>query len=379
VLGTFGLDEDETGATTPLLARDGGGDEYLAVYVLEHSSGDTDIRAQRISIDTGLVIAEIKVTDTVGKKESEPLLLYDPDGDRYIVVYISDGRSLMLAEIAANGTSVDTTLTLATASGSFAHPAMAYNPDDGEFMVLVEKGGDILAVRVPTSGGLSGSSVEEFTVLYASERPAIAWSSTEGAYVIVFQQDIDESMAEPPPPDGGMDLFLIQLPGNSDTLDFDTNNTVANTTDDEVRPKLVWNTADDELLIVYERIDSGSNTDVYAIRYDASNNGSFPAAAARVEDESTATVNATSPMAIWEDDAEVFLFVYVTGGNSIVRTELSGTLGSATRTTVATGSVGDTRSAPSIAAREQDGEVLVLFGMDATSEPDRQIEGRFQR
>ncbi len=402
VLGALGLVENSDGASEPAVIYHPDRDEYLVVWT-QTIGGDTDIRARRLSADTGLPLGdEIEVTKTSGTKEDHPHVALDTVDDRYLVVYRSGGTAIKAQELTVTG-GLGTSLSLASDSDSRGRPRVCYNPDDREFLAVFgrqvirydEDGNetgrdwDVDAARIPAAGGLSQSTVKSFTLAleeFDEREPDVVYSpyGFAAVYVVVYARDFAESGGQP---DTKSDVYVVQLePG--DTLPrAGTLLTVTETSDDERRPRIarVPGTSvydPDEMLIVWERTVSSSNHDLYARRYDtASLSGGFPASATRVEE--TASTDAREADLVWDGDFDVYRIVYSLGGEDIVMTRMNSTQGNAVHTTLVDGGSGDTNDQPVIAARggnsEAAAEILAVFRTDSASASERDLEALFHR
>ncbi|MHC4860247.1 MAG: hypothetical protein ACYTDY_09180, partial [Planctomycetota bacterium] len=387
VLGPFALVAEDLPASRPAVGYDPVRDEYLVVFTRTPSVGNTDIRGYRVSAETGEVLgSEIIVTNTTAVSEDQPHLAFDPDGERFLVVYRSGGTDILASEVASGGSVGAGVLTLASGSVTVGWPRVAYNGDETEFLVVYERqtsgsNWDAYAARVPVSGGLSQSAVDGFALSAGSEperEPDVAYDPDESIYVVVFALDPAAPPEEdPPPPETLHEVVVGQLPGTSSVLD----NAIfaGNSVGEDRKPRVAWNPDADELLLVWETWTSDDDHDLMARRYDPAGSGSFADDAVKVEDETSGAVDARGAALVWDGDSSRFRIAYSILGEDIVVTHASATLGDLVHQTAMSGSTGDVFEQPTIAVRGSGGEFFLAYRASVSDPADLEIQGHVLR
>jgi hypothetical protein len=160
-------------------------------------------------------------------------------------------------------------------------------------------------------------------------------------------------------------------------IDATANWVVANEDDDELRPRIIRNHGSLEFLIVWERVVSDTNHDLYGRRHSIESGGHFPAAASRIELSASTDVRGAD--AVWDDVSELYRIVYSVGGEDVVVAHLDSTLAPVAYQTVMNGASGDSHDQPAIATRESAGESLLSYRVAVASPADLRLRGHSTR
>lgn len=147
----------------PAVAYNSLRDEYLVVWTNTRGGGATkDIYARRVHGDGTLSPAVFTIAHNANFHNYEPDVAYSPVHDEYLVVYTYDsagtGSDIWARRVNWNGSWMSSEFALGRKSDDQHHPAVAYNPDADEYLVVYQNtwaggGQDIDAERVQASDG----------------------------------------------------------------------------------------------------------------------------------------------------------------------------------------------------------------------------------
>jgi len=129
--------------------------------------------------------------------QAEADVAYNPDNDEYLVVWGgydsgSADRDLQGQRVAADGALVGGLIAIAGGVGDQERPAVTYNPDAGEYLVLwtdygADPDGDVYARRVAANGTPLGDSFAVGATEALQDRPDVAYNDVEGLYLAVWR------------------------------------------------------------------------------------------------------------------------------------------------------------------------------------------------
>jgi hypothetical protein len=199
--------------------------EFLVVWEYEYSPDDHDIFARRVANDGTLIGGEILITNLTNF-ESNPAVAYNPANNEYLIVWehLFEGRrhGIYGRRVAANGTLLGEPIAIDTSS--------------------------------PWLSAL--------TVAYDALAPAVAYGWAYGQYLVVWQDKYPEKV--------DYDITGRRV-GNDGSL---VGGEIAISTweYDQVKPRLAFNSASNEFLVVWEdhHWGWGEDWDIYGQRVHAS-------------------------------------------------------------------------------------------------------------
>lgn len=213
----------------PAVAYNSLHDEYLVVW--ENDRGAThDIYARRVSGD-GQVLSWFTIVSNANYWNWLPDVAYNPVADEYLVVYtynsVSTGNDIWGRRVAWNGSSMSTEIPIAVDAGSQWYPAVDYNSQNDEYLVVYENdwgGGlrDIAAQRVDADGALLSWRNIASDPNTVRRLPDVAYNAAQNEYLIAYTYDF--------PTDGdiwgkvasanlgtlGAEIFIVDNTNNQD-------------------------------------------------------------------------------------------------------------------------------------------------------------------
>ena len=176
--------------------------EYLVVWE-DHYAAEVAIYARRVDSKGVALGGAIQVAHYSTYPSLQPDIAYSPVQDKYLVVYYQDSKpslppnvdyNIIGQPINGDGTKTETGFLIGGNTNNQRHPAVAYNADDDEFLVVWDEeqgeGGwkDIWAQRI---NALDWSS-EPGPVCIATggskdrTEPDAAYNGTRGQYMIAY-------------------------------------------------------------------------------------------------------------------------------------------------------------------------------------------------
>ena len=178
-------------------------DEYLVAWTNERTIG-SDIYAQRVGGD-GSIRSWFAVIASPGQSYSRPAVAYSPAQDRYLVAYEYQSGSnvdVWARLVRSDGAWMSAPFTITQEVDRQQNPAVAYNSQDDEFLVVYENewaGGmhDIAARRVRASDGALLSwrniaTVPSPGMTDLRTYPAVAYNAARNEYLITYTfQSVD--------------------------------------------------------------------------------------------------------------------------------------------------------------------------------------------
>jgi len=180
------------GATTAYNRLHG---EYLVVWTNERS-GSMDIYARRVHSD-GRVEPWFCVVTGPGKSYYAPAVAYSPAQDQYLIVYTHDvtttNSDVWATAVSWNGGWISNPFPIRQEAEHQQNPAVAYNSQDDEFLVVYENGwtgsnfNDIAARRVRASDRalLSWRNIASGAPDLRT-RPDVAYNGARNEYLIAY-------------------------------------------------------------------------------------------------------------------------------------------------------------------------------------------------
>jgi len=181
--------EGEENQSTPAVAASGANDEYLVVW-REGGSPYTDIYARRT--ETQETVGEAFTITVAGAADAGPALAYDGERGEYLVVWarlVGSDYNIYGRRVAAAGGLLGTELSIATGTPSQGSPAVAANGAGG-YVVAWQEGSsntDIAAAVVDRDGQVLGSGAETLAeATNTQERPALSYDTARGRYLAVW-------------------------------------------------------------------------------------------------------------------------------------------------------------------------------------------------
>jgi hypothetical protein len=191
------------------------------------------------------------------------------------------------------------------------YPAVAWNSTADEYLVVWQdlrnsgtRGSDIFGRRVSAAGVLLGN---DFRIVGARAEghdwePAVAFNSNAGEYLVVWDDGRNEATR-------GSDIYGRRVSGAGAVLGKDVRVSGPQATTDDESPAVVWNADADGFFVVWSdwRNEAGRGADIYGRRLSAV--GAPLGGDIRVSGPG-ATGNDILPAVAWDADADRYLVVW---------------------------------------------------------------------
>jgi hypothetical protein len=198
------ISERDSQEHLPAIAYNSKHNEYLVVWENDWGGGYHDIYAQRISGD-GQLLSWFALASPLGRSQSSPAVAYDPDNDRYLVVWSYDfsgiGTDWDIYGRFVPWNGPDGGLAEFSICGwpsNQVHPTMAYNRVRQEFLVVWKDAvlpSTISARRVLASGGFpaGGAWTLSPTTLENRDSPDVTYNLHRNEYLVTWDIEINPS------------------------------------------------------------------------------------------------------------------------------------------------------------------------------------------
>jgi hypothetical protein len=228
-----------------------GGDRYLAVWG-DYRSAGPDIFGQFVSQAGELLGDEIGLSPAFLNQQF-PALAYGSAQQQWLVVWEDDHtglRGITGQFMTHGGLLVGEPFTIGAHVNGQYSPAVAYNPDDDEFMVVWDDwrnlNHDIYGQRVKASDGSVFPEVQITSNPDWQWTPALAYDGDAGQYLVVWSDNRND-----PGDDSNWDIFGKRLkqdgtPWDGFALD------ICKRQDNQEHPAMAYNPQERQYLVVWE-------------------------------------------------------------------------------------------------------------------------------
>jgi hypothetical protein len=265
ILGPFlNIWLDDVGNFEPVVAYNSRRGEYLVVWSNTRAAGATkDIYARRID-KFGNLLSNFTITHNANFHNYDPAVAYNPDQDEYLVVWTYDSvitdSDVWARRINWNGSQLFPEFSLGRKDNKQIRPAVAYSPNANEYLVVYENfwGGssDIDAVRVRGSDG----TVLGWRNIHAGagqfrRAPDVAYSPASNLYLIAYQLHSTDILNQ------GDIVGKVASPNLGDLSPE-----ISICTDTNDQQSVALASSEGEFIAVWEDSPTGSTTEIYARR-----------------------------------------------------------------------------------------------------------------
>ena len=254
--------------------------EYLIVWEDDRNEGTrgSDVFGQRVSTSGDPVGFNFRVSGkNATGNDTNPALGYDPDDGEYLVVW-RDGREsaiggadIFAQRVSPSGSRVGFNFRVSgkNATGSDRDPAVAYDPDDAEYLVVwldareySTRDTDIFAQRVSPSGSRVGFNfrVSGKNATWIVQNVAVAYSSDAGEYLVVWGDGRKKTR--------DMDIFGQKVSPSGSRVGFNFRVSDLAAHDDQKSPAVAYSSDAGEHLVVWDdsRELHGRGADIFGQR-----------------------------------------------------------------------------------------------------------------
>lgn len=246
----------------PNLTYDTVNNRYLAVWE-DGRNSDKDVFGQVILSDGTLLGENILISGAGGDGDQERTdVEYNPLTQQYLVVWTDfrnhavSGTDILAQFVDPSGTLVGGSFLISAEPGDQFRPHLAFDTADDRFLIAwtdcrndvstcTEKerhGTDVFAQLVSGGGALIGSSIPIATDPAPSYRSAVAFSTADGAFLVVWADERDQQ-------DLDVEVFVQAV--NIDGTLAGGNTSVTGAETGQLRPVVAYNPLDGNFLISY--------------------------------------------------------------------------------------------------------------------------------
>ncbi|MCP4538101.1 MAG: PKD domain-containing protein, partial [Chloroflexi bacterium] len=254
----------------PGAARESGGVLRYSGAVVQDARGQTiyadlALQGRRLTLTVpGEWLAEAEYPVVIDPMIGDPNLIsdprdtqgeldvaYNPDDGEYLVVwggYDTGGASTDLEgqRVQADGTPVGDLIVISQADNDQLKPAVTYNPDQGEYLVVWtdyrnDIDGDVYGQRVAGDGSLLGDNFAIGATEALQDTPDVAYNPNDGVYLAVWRDRRGEV------------IYIYGQVISSDGALSGANFAVYDGGGDNYNPRVAYNGQTGEFLVVWSR------------------------------------------------------------------------------------------------------------------------------
>jgi len=247
--------------------------EYLVTWMDYRNGTDYDIWGQRVNYKGGLSGDPLPIAvESYG--QGVPDAAYNPTNREYLVVWHGlspeRGFDIYARRLTPGGTAIGDPLLISagTSAASEGYPRVVYNDMTHEYLVawhaFTANSWNIYAQRLDATGTPIGEAILISTEIFNSvqpaaghqEKPQIAFNSTSGEYVVVWQDGRGRDTT-------GWDIYA-QCVGPDGSL-LGTNQVVCDASADQLAPDVAYDPQDGTYFCVWQdRRNASADWDIYS-------------------------------------------------------------------------------------------------------------------
>lgn len=246
------------GARNPNAAWNCGANEYLVVWDGGNLVGSgTKVFAQRLSA-TGAALSAKLTLPAVDYEAHSPKVTYNPDRNEYLAVWHQVGGEITGQRISAGGALLGSAFDIGVNGRQDAFAAVVYNPDAHEYLVAWESNRsasltyDIFVQRVSGTGTRLGGNLAVTGGAGDKLGPAIAYNRQIGEYMVVWEDERNGS---------NFDVYGQRI-GQTGAL-VGQAIPIAATWGDQAAAGVAWSTTGSTYLVIWKDTRNGTENDIY--------------------------------------------------------------------------------------------------------------------
>lgn len=230
--------------------------EWLVVFQRD-VNGDDQIGGRRVAVDGTTTGSGIYICEDSGD-QTDPDVTYNPTSDQFLVVW-EDSRAgasnidVYGRRVSAAGSTSGATFAINTDAGYQASPAVAAS--DSGYLVVFDAPDDITGQRVGTDGALQGQPLTISAPLDDQKLPAIAYNTQDGEYLVVWHDNRS----------GNADIWGQRLDLDGSLLG--ENFAITSDASGQLFPTVAYNPGVNRYLVVWE--DRRTDADIYGRQIEA--------------------------------------------------------------------------------------------------------------
>lgn len=172
-------------------------DKYLVVWEDQRNAPDDTIYAQMINANGSMSGSEFTIS-TASNEQSNPDIAYNSSSNQFLVVFDDDrlvayDHDIYGKLVNADGSMSGADFAISTPSAKQLLPVVAYNSTNNQFLVVwwddrnPATSSDIYARLVNANGIMDGSDFPISTAASDKDCPAVAYDSNSNQYLVVWE------------------------------------------------------------------------------------------------------------------------------------------------------------------------------------------------
>ena len=250
----------------PAVAFNPDAGQYLAVWEDHHwgNGANWSIYCHRVGADGGLIGSRVSIAYGGKNHVMAPDVVYHPTIQEYLVVWeyaqSSSNHDIYAHRVGEDGSLPGDEIHVAALTKSESNPAVAYNSQDDEYLVVWERREgsgetahfDIIGQRLDPSGDAQGAAFTIATGLLDQLSPAVAFDPATNQYLVVWE---DFSMPVAGAGVAGPTVVQSDIYGQRVAANGSLAGgliPISTWEYDQVKPRLAFNTAAHEFMVVWE-------------------------------------------------------------------------------------------------------------------------------
>jgi hypothetical protein len=246
----------------PAVAWNSAANEYLIVWMDMRGGTDYDVYGQFINATGTLSGTNFAINTDADDQEPEDLV-YDPNADHYLVVWVDDGDNRVEGQLldSAGGLIGSNAFAISGAGGD--HPRAAYNSNRNSYMVVYAMNGDIYGQAIAGDGGLTGSAFVICDNAAWQSSPDLEFNSNPAVYqyLVVWQDERKYANT-------GRDLYAQRIDEDGN---LQGEIIISDAEDDQLGPAVAYNPDANQYLVTWNdyRSRAATGPDIYGQRVKA--------------------------------------------------------------------------------------------------------------
>jgi len=307
----------------PAIAYNPSAHEYLLVWEYGHAEDDHHIYARRLpstvkATEDAIGSDHIHIAASTSKFESNPKVAYNPTDKEYLIVWqernIPIGYEYCLTKtsgqrLSSNGALLGSHININTDFTEQCFPAVAFGTTNGQYLIVWEENKldgtgetDIYGQRIGRTGALVGGKIAVSTYVYDQIKPSLAYNNKANDFLVVWEDHQG---------DWGDDRDILGQRVTAGGTPHGGNFLISWEGDDfRYSPDVVYNPGIDEYMVTwnYEEYYGDSSINYRRLSSSGTRIGDEEIVSSQSISQKNPTIapNGTSYLIVWEDGRNFF-------------------------------------------------------------------------